>query len=665
MTERSELLTATDETIDDAVRHADPMVLRGLLYQLTGDESIAATESATVVIRNVELNVVKKTSDVALIQSKAAAFLKAYRDQGASDISYGPPERLHRSLSLAAGVDIRASEFDLWLEQLALDPWVRKLDWPQPPSEQDLRNFKVAVIGAGMGGLNAAVQLKHAGIPYFVIEKNEDVGGTWFENRYPGARVDTPSRTYTHTYGVNFEYPNPYCPQRENLKYFRWVADHFDVRKDIMFNTEVKSVIWDEETKLWEIKAEGPQAPQTWRVNAVIASVGFLSRPNLPEVPGMETFKGQSFHTARWPQELELKGKRVAVIGTGATGYQMTPELAKMVGHTYVFQRTPSWCFENKRYLEPFPPQVNWLDRNFPYLTNFIRFRVSHITGPEFAMKTVRIDPEFKDEHARSALNKNMRESQLAFLRSKLASRPDLIEKMTPVAPPYSSRPVIVDARYCIYDALLRDDVTLVTEPIRKITRSGIEVEGGVEYALDIIVYATGFKANDFLWPMEVRGRGGQRIEELWAKDGARAYLGTMLPGFPNFFMLYGPNTNNSGGLQIVDFEEMVTRFALQCFSRLITGKKSTIDVLLDAYWRYNEELDRYESLMIYKDPRAKNYYKNESGRSATNCPIDVRKIWTWLRNPAAGHLEGRPGDAEALANPLVRPYFGEDLVVE
>jgi 4-hydroxyacetophenone monooxygenase len=665
MTERSELLTATDETIDDAVRHADPMVFRGLLYQLTGDESIAATESATVIIRNVELNVVKKASDVALIQSKAAAFLKAYRDRGAGEISYGPPERLHRSLSLAAGTDLPASEFDLWLEQLALDPWVRELVWPETPSDQDLRNFTVAVIGAGMGGLNAAVQLKHAGIPYFVIEKNEDVGGTWFENRYPGARVDSPSRTYTHTYGVDFEYPNAYCPQRENLKYFRWVADQFDVRKDITFKTEVKSVVWDEAAKLWEIRAEGPEGPRVWRVNAVIASVGFLSRPNLPDIEGMETFKGNAFHTARWPADLELKGKRVAVIGTGATGYQMIPELAKVAGHTFVFQRTPNWCFDNKGYLEPFPPQVNWLDRNFPYITNFIRFRVSYLTGPEFVMKTMRADPEFKDEHARSQRNKNVRESQLAFLHSKLASRPDLIEKMTPVAPPYSARPIIVDANYCIYDALLRDDVTLVTEPIRKITPNGIEVEGGVEYPLDIIVYATGFKANDFLWPMEVHGRGGKRIEELWAKDGARAYLGTMLPGFPNFFMVYGPNTNNFGGLQIVDFEEMVTRFALQCFGRMITGKKRTIDVSLDAYWRYNSELDRYEAMMIYKDPRANNYYKNESGRSACNCPIDVRKIWTWLRNPAGGADGKQLGDPEAIASPVVRPYFGEDLLLE
>ena len=223
-------------------------------------------------------------SDVALIQSKAAAFLKSYRDQGAGEIPYGPPERLPRSLSLAAGTDIPASEFELWLEQLALDPWARGLVWHGAATHRKiLQKFIVAVIGAGMGGLNAAVQMKHAGIPYFVIEKNDEVGGTWYENRYPGARVDSPSRTYTHIYGVDFEYPNAFCPQRENLRYFKWVADHFDIRKDITFKTEVKSVIWDEAAKLWEIKADGPDGPRVWRANAVIASVGFLSRPNLPE----------------------------------------------------------------------------------------------------------------------------------------------------------------------------------------------------------------------------------------------------------------------------------------------------------------------------------------------------------------------------------------------
>ena len=679
MIDKSELLTATNETINDAVKYADPMVLRGLLYQLTGDESIAATQATTADVRHSEPSSgskelalvqskadVSDPSDLAMIQSKAAAFLKSYREQGAPDIPCGPPERLRRSLSLVAGTDIPPSELEMWLEQLALDPWARGLVWQDPPPSEDLRNFVVAVIGAGMGGLNAAVQLKHAGIPYFVIEKNDEVGGTWYENQYPGARVDSPSRTYTHIYGVDFEYPNAFCLQRENLRYFKWVADHFDIRNDIRFKTEVKSVVWDESAKLWEIKADGPEGPRVWHANAVIASVGFLSRPNMPSIEGMETFEGNAFHTARWPAGLDLKGKRVAVIGTGATGYQLVPELAKLAGHTFVFQRTPNWCFDIKSYLDPFPAQVNWLDRNFPYIRNFIRFRLSWLAGPETFSPIMRVDPQFEDQHARSALNKKIREQQLAFIERKLANRPDLIEKMTPAAPPYSARPIIVDTDYSIYDALLRDDVTLVTDPILKIKPNGIEVPGGGEYSVDIIVYATGFKANDFLWPMEIRGRGGKRIEELWEKDGARAYLGTMLSGFPNFFMIYGPNTNNFGGLQIVDFEEMVTRFALQCIGGLITQKKRTLDITLDAYWRYNDEVDRAEALMVYKDPRAHNYYKNDSGRSAANNPIDIRKIWTWLRNPLDRRVNGeQSGDPEAIASPVVRPYFQGDLVVE
>jgi 4-hydroxyacetophenone monooxygenase len=679
MSDRSELLTATDETIDEAMKYADPMVLRGLVYQLTGDESIAATQATTATVRDSDPDKASKDfalvqsktdvsdpSDLAMIRSKAAAFLKSYRDQGAPDIPCGSPERLSRSLSLTAGADIPASELEMWLEQLALDPWARGLVWQDPPPCQDLGKFIVAVIGAGMGGLNAAVQLKHAGIPYFVIEKNDEVGGTWYENQYPGARVDSPSRTYTHIYGVDFEYPNAFCLRRENLKYFKWVADNFDIRKDITFRTEVKSVVWDEDAAVWEIRAEGPDGPRIWRANAVIASVGFLSRPNLPSIDGMETFQGSAFHTARWPSGLDLKNKRVAVIGTGATGYQMVPEVAKLASHTFVFQRTPNWCFDTKSYLDPFPAQVNWLDRNFPYIRNFIRFRLSWLAGPETFAPIMRIDPQFEDQHARSAMNKTIRDQQLAFIKRKLASRPDLIEKMTPVAPPYSARPIIIDTDYSIYDALLRDDVTLVTDPILRIKPNGIEVRGGGEFPVDVIVYATGFKANDFLWPMEVRGRSGQPIEDLWAKDGARAYLGTMLPGYPNFFMIYGPNTNNFGGLQIVDFEEMVTRFALQCIGGLITQRKHTVDISLDAYWRYNEEVDRAEALMIYKDLRAHNYYKNDSGRSAANNPIDIRKIWTWLRNPLDGSANAdQSGDSEATVSRSVRPYFAEDLIVQ
>jgi 4-hydroxyacetophenone monooxygenase len=557
---------------------------------------------------------------------------------------------------------------DLWLEQLALDYKARGLDWDQRPPQADLEKFKVAVIGAGMGGLNAAVHLKDAGIPFFVIEKNPDVGGTWWENRYPGARVDSTSRTYTHLFGVDFSYPYAFCPRSENLRYFRWIADHFGLRESITFDTEVKSVHWRDDTDDWEITAVGPNGKRVWHANAVISAVGFLSRPRLPTIEGMETFNGQSFHTARWPDPLDLTGKRVAVIGTGATGYQLVPEIAKTAGHVNVFQRTPSWCFDVQGYLSPFPPQVNWLDRNFPYITNFIRLRLSFMAAPQHGCQVMQVDPNYAgDPHARSERNKRMRDERVAFIRSKLSSRPELIDKMIPKNPPMSARFVLVDRDYSIYDALCRDNVSLVSDPIKRVTPNGIELESGAECPVDIIVYATGFKANDFLWPMDVRGRNGKRLETLWEKDGARAYIGTMLPGFPNFFMVYGPNTNNFGGLQIVDFEEMVTKFAIECIGGLISQKRRAVDVKEDAYWRFNAELDRCESFMLYKDPRAHSYYQNAFGRSAANNPIDVRRVWHWLRNPAGRPLQGSVAPT-AMEYPCpeqverIRPFFGEDL---
>jgi 4-hydroxyacetophenone monooxygenase len=668
LTTRPELLEASDETIDDAMAFADPMVLRGLVYQLTGDESVAAVEVTSAVFGFLEVQTLANPSDAELVRAKAAAFLKSYRDEGAGPISAGPAERLHRSVSLTTGVDIPRPELEMWLEQLALDPWARGLIWNEPPSSHQQAPFSVAVIGAGLGGINAAVQLKRAGVPIVVFEKNAGVGGTWYENRYPGARVDTPSRSYTHIYGVDFEYPSPFCEQRENEKYFNWVTDTFGIREDIAFNTEVESVIWDDDAKLWEIRAVGPEGDRVSWVNAVISSVGFLSRPNIPTIDGTDEFKGLAFHTARWPEDLDLEGKRIAVIGTGCTGYQMVPELARVAAHTYVFQREANWCFPYAGYLDPFPPQVNWLDRNLPYHTNFMRLRTSWVFGPQSIGPVFEVDPDFKDPHATSALNKRIREQGLAFLQEKFADRPDLFEKMLPEAPPMSARPVLVDADYSIYDVLLRDNVTLVTDGIQRITPSGLEAAGGDKYPVDVIVYATGFKASDYLWPMDIRGRGGQRLDELWAKDGARAYIGTMLPGFPNFFMVYGPNTNPQGGLNVVDLEEIVTRFALECIRGLIEQQRSAVDVTLDAYWRYNNELDRLEATKTYKDPRSQNYYQNEHGRSAVNCPIDGRQMWNWLRSPISRPADDAQQikDGPASARPdVISPYFGEDLILE
>lgn len=648
-----ELLSASDQDIESAVAHADPMLLRGLMFQLAGDESLLDLPTEKVSIGNFFATRIADDANIAALRAKAADFLKNVRKTG-SGVEIGEQDRLYRALGLSVGEELPESERGIWMEQTALDPWARGLDWHGPSAPQARDKFRVAVIGTGLSGLNAAVHLKRAGIPFIAFEKNAEVGGTWYENRYPGARVDTPSRSYTHLFGTSFPYPYAYCPQDENLRYMRWVADEFGLRDLIAFETEVTAAVWEESSGEWVLTVTSGGQTCTERVNAVISCVGFLSRPKLPEIDSMASFEGTACHTARWPADLDVSGKRVAVIGSGASGYQTMPVIAKQAAQTTLFQRTPSWCFDNPIYLSRLPEQSLWLDRNFPFYVNFARFRLSWIYGPEGFKLAARIDPDFEDEHARSEVNRKTRDARVAFIRRKLASRPDLIEKMIPKAPPIASRPVIVDGEDCIYDALLRDNVTLVSDPIETITPRGI-VAGGTEHPFDVIVYATGFKANDFLWPMRVIGRDGVQMEEAWEKDGPRAYIGSMVPGFPNFFMSYGPNTNNFGGFQVVDLLEMEIRFALQCIAGLIAQDKSSVDVTLDAFWRFNEELDREERMMIYMDPRAHNYYQSD-GRSCVNCPIDFRQMWSWLRDPT---LPQASADESG-----VKPWFGEDLIV-
>ena len=640
--ERIELLAASDEVIEDAVAHADPMVLRGLLYQLTGDAELKAMELKWTWASAFAASAEPATeAGVAMLRRKAAEYLKAYRDSGAGQIGYGPPERLAESMGLVVGETIREDVIDLMVEETALDPWARSLKWRAKPDPQRLENFTVTIIGAGMGGLNAALQLKRAGIPYRVIEKNSGVGGTWYDNRYPGARVDSPSRIYTNLFGVDFPCPYAYGPHKENNAYFDWVADTFGLRQDITFDTEVRSLTWDDDGAMWEVEIEGPQGKDALRSNAVITAVGFLNRPKLPEIDGMSEFEGQAWHTSRWPDGFDTEGKRFAVIGTGCTGYQLVAQLALQSAHVTMFQRTPQWLLPTVGYLSPSVPQLTWLDRNMPFHTNFMRFRTFYGggAGPD-VYKIFDIDPDFDDPYSVSPVNKEFRDRSIAFLERKLKD-PNLVSLMTPNHPTWSTRAVIVDSEYCILDAIQRDNVTLVTDGIARVTRTGIEDCEGRQHGVDAIVYATGFRANDFLYPMTITGSRGRTIEDLWAEGGARAYLGCMMLGFPNLWTLYGPNTN--GGLPIAQYHEVTMLYAMQCMEELILEEKQAIEVKEAAYWRYNDWIDELNSKKVWADPRAAdNYWWTKHGRTASQSPFSGQEIRALMLRPDFSDLEVR-----------------------
>jgi 4-hydroxyacetophenone monooxygenase len=659
---RQELIEASDEVIEDAISHADMLVLRGLLYQLTGDEEVANIphERVPMGFRGLVPAIVDP-EHVALLRGKAFDFLKRYQKEGAGEIAMGPHERLRRSMELAIGDGIPDGDVEMWIEQLGLHPMVRGLNWREQPSPAQREGFKVAVIGAGMGGLMAAVQLKRAGVPFVLIEKNAGVGGTWYENRYPGARVDSLSRVYFNAFGANFECPASFCLQEVQERYFNWVADHFGIRDDIVFDTEVKSLRWDEAGQRWDIDAVGPAGGRRWTVNAVITAVGYLARPNVAEIPGVESFEGPKFHTARWPKDLDLAGKRIAVIGSGATAYQSVPVLTRLAKKVTLFQRTPSWCFQAPGYLSEYPPQINWLDRNFPYLVNFVRFKASWQTRAESLLDAVMIDPDYRDDFAVSKANKAVLDMCMEFIDRKFGHDPELKAKMTPPTPPLSTRPVLVDPEYSVYDVIASGEADLVTEGIDRITPTGIRTADGEERAFDVIALATGFKANDYLWPMDIRGRGGRTPGDLWSKDGARAYLGTMLPGFPNFFMICGPNMNPmSTGLGIVDFQEMAARFAFNCIQELILEGRKSVDITDEAYERFAAAVDERMARMVYTDPRNRSYYRNKYGRSSVNNVFHVRMLWNWMRDPA-----NRDETVAAQAGGAIRPFIGDDLVMQ
>jgi 4-hydroxyacetophenone monooxygenase len=631
----SELLEASDDRIAQAVDQAEPMVLRGLLYQLTGDEEIRRIAIEVDPTGFQTAMRVAREEDVALLRRKAVEFLRDHRDLGAGAIPIGPEERLPTSLSLTLGEDLDDDEVEFCGEELALDPWIRSLRWREPPPVERLQGFSVTVIGAGLGGLNVALMLKRAGIPYTVIEKNAGVGGTWFETRYPGARVDTPSRGYTHIFGAHFPYSSPFCGWAENQEYFDWIADAFELRDEIAFETEVRSLTWDEDASMWEIEVEGPDGRRVLRSNAVITAVGFLNRPQLPQIEGMDEFEGGSWHSSHWPDDADLS-KRYAVIGTGCTGYQLVADLALRSKQVVAFQRTPQWCFGVPGYLSPFPADVAWLDRNFPYYTNFMRVRTLG-TGKAF-WRLTEVDPEFDDPYTVSPLNKVTRDASMSFLERKLGHRPDLMAAMTPAHPPWSARAVMVDSDYCVLDAIQRDNVTLVTDGIRRINATGLETVDGVQHDVDAIVYATGFHASDYLYPMKVTGRGGRTLEEYWRVGGARAHRFCMVPGFPNLWSVYGPNTN--GGLGPNAFHELVTRYALECMQHLILEDRRAIEPTEDAYRRFNEDVDERNSRKVWSDPRSRSYYWTKHGRSVVMCPFTGPDIWRLLRHPPFDELE-------------------------
>ena len=548
----------------------------------------------------------------------------------------------------AAKVDLHAGADDIrritgWMTgSPASDEYIPLLLEELAPAGEDPRApawhvdgripFLVAIIGAGMSGILAGIRLKQAGVPFVIIEKNHDVGGTWLENTYPGARVDVSNAFYSYSFAQKNDWPKHFSTQEILLDYFRDCAGEYGVREHIRFNTEVLSAEFSDDRCTWALRLRTSDGgDETIEAQAVISAVGQLNRPKMPDIAGMERFAGPSFHSARWDHSIDLTGKRVAVIGTGASAAQFIPAIANGVAELTIFQRTPPWFIPVPHYHDEVPEGLRWLFLHVPHYVHWYRFWLFWTTTDGLLPAAIVDEHWPHQDRSVSAVNDQLRALLTGYLQAEFADRPDLLEKVLPAYAPASKRMVLDNGVWAA--TLKRDNVRLITEPIKEITPRGVVTADGHERAVDVIIYGTGFQASRFLTPMKVAGRHGIDLATQWDGD-ARAYLGITVPNFPNFFLMYGPNTNIVVNGSIIYFSECEARYVLGCLRMLIEDRHKAMDCKQEVHDAYNERIDKGNLQRVWGVATVNSWYKNEKGRVSQNWPFNLIEYWQQTKEP-------------------------------
>lgn len=495
----------------------------------------------------------------------------------------------------------------------------------QQPADQQVLS-KVAIIGTGISGLLAAIRLTQAGVPFTVFEKNAGIGGTWYENRYPGARLDTSNFGYSFSFKQH-NWKNYYSTQGEIEEYLNAVAEDFDLRANIRFSTEVESLEWD--GAAWQVTAVSNGERTVESFSHVITATGQLNRPKIPNFPGLGKFRGEYWHSAQWPADAELSGKRVAVVGTGASAFQIVSALQPEVAELSVFQRSAPWMLPTPGYSSALPSGFSEILEMLPEYGRVLRFYQFWI-GLEGRRRFAVVDPEWTSELSVSELNEQFRQALIDSVQEQFKDRPDLLERAIPNYPPTGKRILRDDNKWAA--ALQQPNVSLVTDGIESFTERGIRTADGVEHEFDAVVFCTGFHADRFLSPMQIRGTDGRDLDDAWPED-AEALLGMHIAGFPNLVMLYGPNTNLVVNGSVVFLVECAINRVVEILEHQLELGARTFDVTEETVQQFTEDLDRANRGMAWGDSRTQTWYKGASGRVVSVWPYSMLHYWQATHN--------------------------------
>jgi 4-hydroxyacetophenone monooxygenase len=609
----------SDEFVARAIDGADVNALRLALYQATGDESLLGLPMTKTPLYSGAATMAAVAAEaIPVIKAKAAAYLATGPTKDSETV---PADADLRRMYEAFNAEKLSDEDFAYRRDLgAFDPHPRRVEWsdgkPGLPS-----GFNVAVIGAGFCGIAIGVQLAHLGIPFTLYEKRDELGGTWSRNTYPDVRVDTTNFMYQYFFEKNYPWTEYFARGAEVRAYLGHVATRYGVLEHIKFGSELVSAAYDEDHGAWDLVINSGGETTRVRSNVVVSATGLFSKPKRFDAPGAGDFTGTVIHTAECTGSERFDGLDVAVIGNGSTGVQMLSAVHRDAKSLDVYQRTPQWLSTKEHYGEPIPAETRWLFDTMPYYWNWHCYSVA--VGRIYMQLTQEPDLDWQAQGGLVCeANDNLRATLTAYIKSQLKRKPELADKLVPTYPPMARRLVVDNNWLATID---QDNVSLITEPIDRLTPAGIRTTDGTERRYDVILTATGFEVEKYLWPAQYTGLGGACLEDAWedpASQGPRAYLSITVPDFPNLYIMYGPNSQSRAGSLVVSFE-LWAQYIARGIVYQLEGGHQTVVVREEVFNEYNKRLDDAAAVLIWSHPEAKdrNYYVNPYGRQQVNAP--------------------------------------------
>ena len=632
-----------DAVIEKALEDASIPTLMMSMIHMSGDARLLDEEIRPTGVFINEYQGYMSEEAKAIVRSQALEVIKAFRDGGCKLPPPPDAKTVHRMMNFLVAAEVAEDYVPMMLEEMELDGVDQRSDaWNDELPVKVRREHKALVIGGGMSGVLAAYRLQEAGIPFVLIEKNASVGGTWFENRYPGARVDVGNHLYCYSFEPAHHWSEYFSQQGELQQYFEGVVNNHRLQDHIRFSTEVTRVIFDEDSKLWSVDTVDKDGrKEQYVVNSVISAVGQLNRPIYPDIPGIESFSGQWCHSANWDDSIDCTDKTVVVIGSGASAFQMVPTIAERVAHMTVFQRSAPWMFENPIYHDKVPQGKKWCLQHVPFYTRWFRFLIFW-PACDGAYETVFIDQDWPhQDRSINAMNDMVYDMFAEYIKGQVGDDKDLLAKVIPDYAPMGKRTLQDNGSWL--SALKRDNIDLVTSGVVSVSADGVTAEDGMFYPADIILYATGFETDRFLWPMEVRGRAGVTLADQWGLEPA-AYLGITVPNFPNFYCMYGPGTNLAFGGSLIFNGECQIRYIMECLKAHIQSGEQTMECKDDVFADYDRRFRELHAQLVWEHDSIKSsFYQNAEGKVTLLWPWKILDMWRWTKqvNKADYHFGG------------------------